>query len=384
VNMAAPPAPVAAADKAVGGKNRKAHGAGIPVALVKGMNKGSAQFQKLLAARAAARLRTGAAVPAAALAAASLEASGREASGLKNALVAALARSAATRAATAAAPASLPVAAHAAETAALAGKADAKKKKTGVPASPAVPVHAAIAIHAAQPALVKEAKVVAAEASKAPVVEPVRVAHAAEPLVRVVDLRSHGKQSPDASTAHRTDPAPSQDRDPSVIVTARPVSHEATIDSASRPAPAPAPAPTPLERLHEMAGSELVKASQLVLKDGGGEIRLLLKPESLGSVRVRMNLVDNAIEGRIIVDSAAVKHVMDGSVDALRRALTAEGFQMGSLQVSVGGQDAQSDPRRRQEEAPAEVRRIAARGFERSVPGAEDVSLGDLFVNMFV
>ena len=92
-----------------------------------------------------------------------------------------------------------------------------------------------------------------------------------------------------------------------------------------------------------MAGSELVRASSLVLKDGGGEIRLVLKPESLGSVRIRMNVVDNAIEGRIIVDSAAVKHVFDGSVDALRRALTAEGFQMGSLQVSVGGQNAETD-----------------------------------------
>ncbi len=97
-----------------------------------------------------------------------------------------------------------------------------------------------------------------------------------------------------------------------------------------------------------------------------------------------MNVVDNSIEGRIIVDSSAVKHVLEGSVDALRRALTAEGFQMGSLQVSVGGQDAQSDPRREQDQAPAEVRRIAAQGFERSVPGAEDVSLGDLFVNLFV
>ncbi len=95
-------------------------------------------------------------------------------------------------------------------------------------------------------------------------------------------------------------------------------------------------------------------------------------------------MVDNNIEGRIIVDSAAVKHVMDGSVDALRRALTAEGFQMGSLQVSVGGQDAQADQRRQQEQAPSEVRRITAQGFERTIPGAEEMSLGDMFVNLFV
>ena len=96
-----------------------------------------------------------------------------------------------------------------------------------------------------------------------------------------------------------------------------------------------------------------------------------------------MNVVDNSIEGRIVVDSAAVKHVFDGSVDALRRALTAEGFQMGSLQVSVGGQNTDADERRRQGQAPA-VTKIAVQGFERNVPGVENVSLGDLFVNLFV
>ena len=87
-----------------------------------------------------------------------------------------------------------------------------------------------------------------------------------------------------------------------------------------------------------MAGTELLRASTMVLRDGGGEIRLVLKPESLGSVRIRMNVVDNAIDGKIIVDNSAVKQIFDGNIDALKRALTAEGFQMGSLQVSVGGQ----------------------------------------------
>jgi flagellar hook-length control protein FliK len=148
---------------------------------------------------------------------------------------------------------------------------------------------------------------------------------------------------------------------------------------------APAPAATPqsgLERLREMAGAELIRATNLVLRDGGGEIRLVLKPESLGSVRIRMNLVDNKIEGRIIVDTSAVKQVMDQNIDALSRALTAGGFQAASLEVSVGGQNA--DNGRQMQEPPAEVRRVAAQGFERNVPGEESLSMGDLLVNLFV
>ena len=82
-----------------------------------------------------------------------------------------------------------------------------------------------------------------------------------------------------------------------------------------------------------------------------------------------MNLVDNAIEGRIIVDSAAVKQVFDGHIDSLMRALTAEGFQTASLQVSVGGQNA--DNGRSERETPPRVRRVSAQGFERNVPGVE-------------
>jgi flagellar protein FlbC len=125
-----------------------------------------------------------------------------------------------------------------------------------------------------------------------------------------------------------------------------------------------------------------VRTTGIILKEGGGEIRLVLKPESLGNIRIRMNLVDNAIEGRIIVDNPAVKQVIEGSVDALMRALTAQGFQTGSLSVSVGGQGA--DTQRQAQEPPAAVRREQAQGFDRSVPGLEGVSLGDLLVNLFV
>ena len=138
-----------------------------------------------------------------------------------------------------------------------------------------------------------------------------------------------------------------------------------------------------LEKLREIAAPELVKTAGIILRDGGdGEIRLVLKPESLGSVRIRMNLVDNTIEGRIIVDSAAVKQVFDGSIDALAKALAAEGFQTGALEVSVGGQG--SGEGRSTPEPSSQGRRESSGEFARNIPGIESVSLGDLLVNLFV
>jgi flagellar hook-length control protein FliK len=86
-----------------------------------------------------------------------------------------------------------------------------------------------------------------------------------------------------------------------------------------------------------MTGADLVRTAGLVVRDGGGEIRLMLKPESLGSVRIRLSLEDGMVEGRIIVDTAEARQAFEAGLDSLTRALHADGFQTGSLSVSVSG-----------------------------------------------
>ncbi len=148
-------------------------------------------------------------------------------------------------------------------------------------------------------------------------------------------------------------------------------------------APRPGASMTPIERLREMAGSELARAAGIILRDGGsGEIRLVLKPESLGSVRVRLNLSDNVIDGKIFVDNPEVKHVLEGSIDSLTRALSADGFKTASLQVSVSGNGGEDQRRDRD---PLAVARIETeRGFADAVADMERFTgWDDLLVNLF-
>lgn len=373
MKTAAPEAPVSKSPK-----SRKMPGTSHSAALGRGSEKGSLLFQQLMSARAAAKKAGAQPVPAS--------------EGLKDGqLLAALLKASRGGVLSQKLSGVQPAEAGAADAAAGQDKQDAARKAAHAK-SLAVVVHTGqAAVHPDALKNVvsgKELKRDAGEQSKAPVGDAKAVAHRAEPLIRIVDLRRPEKPhaSTDSAAVRGADRFASSDKGASAPVTLQLGSaHDAALETLAKPAPAAAPhSSTPLERLREMAGSELVRASSLVLKDGGGEIRLVLKPESLGSVRIRMNIVDNAIEGRIIVDSSAVKHVFDGSIDALRRALTAEGFQMGSLQVSVGGQNADTGGRQQRDEAPAAVRRITALDFERNVPGAENVSLGDLFVNLFV
>ena len=209
-----------------------------------------------------------------------------------------------------------------------------------------------------------------------------------EPMIRILDLRRAEKprHSSEAADALKIEASSTSSKDPAAALPQRVVGARDIHRDAAEAGSAAARAPqTPLERLREMAGSELVRASTMVLRDGGGEIRLVLKPESLGSVRIRMNLVDNAIEGRIIVDSAAVKHVFDGKRG--RAAPRADrGRVPDGVPAGLRGRPEHARPTSgagRNSSAGA-VRRIAAQGFERNVPGVENVSLGDLFVNLFV
>jgi flagellar hook-length control protein FliK len=188
---------------------------------------------------------------------------------------------------------------------------------------------------------------------------------------------SNALKAPKLAASHKEGSAP-------IVLRNTGVSESSTRETRVQSPPPPTPFAGALEHLREMAGSVLTRAAAIILRDGGGEIKLTLKPESLGSVRIRMNLVDNAIEGRIIVDNSAVKHVFEGSLDSLMRALTAEGFQTASLQVSVGGQNA--DNGRPDKEPAPRIRQVSVQGStaDWNVPGAESMRLGDFLVNLFV
>jgi hypothetical protein len=159
-----------------------------------------------------------------------------------------------------------------------------------------------------------------------------------EPRVQVVDLRKKSAAA-DAPESARSEPktrTEKADGSPSAV---EPFAERLAAAETNGKAAAP-PRATPLERIREMTGSDLVRTAGLVVRDGGGEIRLTLKPESLGSVRIRLSVEDGKVEGRIIVDTPEARQAFEAGLDSLTRALAADGFRTGSLQVSVSGGNA--------------------------------------------
>jgi flagellar hook-length control protein FliK len=92
--------------------------------------------------------------------------------------------------------------------------------------------------------------------------------------------------------------------------------------------------------LREGGNSEILKRARITLKDANqGEIRLILKPERLGEVQIRLNLSDRHIAGRIIVENSSVREVFQENMEALNRAFRESGYQSAGLEVSVGGRE---------------------------------------------
>jgi flagellar hook-length control protein FliK len=92
------------------------------------------------------------------------------------------------------------------------------------------------------------------------------------------------------------------------------------------------------ERMREAWNGEIVKSAHIVLRDGdAGTIRLRLRPESLGNVKVELNLTDNNISGRILVESDEAKTAFERNMSQLADAFRQGGFDSARLEVAVGG-----------------------------------------------
>jgi len=115
--------------------------------------------------------------------------------------------------------------------------------------------------------------------------------------------------------------------------------------------------------LQERLLPEIAHQAGIILRDGGeGEIRLVLKPEHLGSVRIRLHLGESSLEGRIVVDNSNVKELLESNLEGLKSALRQEGYATANIDVTVSGDGGR---RRQMEPDPWAVAERSAGGFER-------------------
>jgi len=100
--------------------------------------------------------------------------------------------------------------------------------------------------------------------------------------------------------------------------------------------------------LQQNLNSGIVREAQLLVRQGGeGTIKLSLRPETLGNVKIHLEMAENKITGRIVVESGDAYRAFEGELSALEQAFRDSGFEGARLNLSLGergGQEERRDP----------------------------------------
>jgi len=88
--------------------------------------------------------------------------------------------------------------------------------------------------------------------------------------------------------------------------------------------------------LHQNFNNDIVRHASMILRDDNrGTIRLALKPDSLGNVKIRLEMAENKISGHIIVESEEALRAFEREIHFLEQAFKESGFADASLNMSL-------------------------------------------------
>jgi flagellar hook-length control protein FliK len=141
--------------------------------------------------------------------------------------------------------------------------------------------------------------------------------------------------------------------------------------------------------LHQNLNNDIVRHASIILRDSSeGTIRLALKPESLGNVKIRLEMAENKITGRIVVESEETLHAFEKEITSLEKAFVESGFEGANLEMSLAADSGGAGQWQGTEASQSLMRLIAASHYEAAsaewteMPAAFDFYHGTRSVNV--
>jgi len=91
--------------------------------------------------------------------------------------------------------------------------------------------------------------------------------------------------------------------------------------------------------LHQNFNGDIVRHASMALRDGGeGTIKIALKPESLGNVKIRLEMTENKVTGHIVVESEEALNAFRKEISSLEQAFRDSGFTNADLNLSLSAE----------------------------------------------
>jgi len=120
--------------------------------------------------------------------------------------------------------------------------------------------------------------------------------------------------------------------------------------------------------LHQNFNGDIVRHASMALHDGGeGVIKLALKPDSLGNVKIHLKMSENKITGHIVVESEEALNAFRKEITSLEQAFRDSGFANAQLDLSLTADQRNTDWQ--EQKAPSSLQGIAASRYDESYAG---------------
>ena len=88
--------------------------------------------------------------------------------------------------------------------------------------------------------------------------------------------------------------------------------------------------------LHQNFNGDIVRHASMALRDGGaGTIKIALHPETLGHVKIHLEMAENKITGQIVVESEEALNAFRKELSALEQAFKDSGYANADLNLSL-------------------------------------------------
>jgi flagellar hook-length control protein FliK len=108
---------------------------------------------------------------------------------------------------------------------------------------------------------------------------------------------------------------------------------------------------------------DLVRHAQMLVKNGGGEMKMQLKPEGVGDVTLKVAVKDGQVQIQMMTETDSAKRVLESNLDDLKTSLAQHKLHVDAVKIEVGGDMAKQRFEQAQQDANREQTRQMAQDF---------------------
>lgn len=98
--------------------------------------------------------------------------------------------------------------------------------------------------------------------------------------------------------------------------------------------------PSQTERAENL--QQIMNQAQALMKQGGGEVNVEMKPEGLGAIRMKLQVLDGKVQLQMNTESQEAKKMIESSLHDLKQSLAAHQLSMDHVKVDVVAQASDS------------------------------------------